>query len=146
MNASLWSTESAIAEFEQQNKNLSIEHTNLKISPNCAGRSLANAITNADRAKSKLEISARVTSILFEENEEVKQQLDEATSKAESVQSELLESNQTNILLKKKLDENDAVNKRFQESLNRIATQMKEQTELEKLVTQLQVKRVEIYI
>ena len=59
--------------------------------------------------------------------------------KAESVQSELLESNNTIILLKQKLDENDLANKRFQESFNKKATQIKEQTEIEKLVKQLQV-------
>ena len=86
-----------------------------------------------------------MTSDLFEENKEVKQQLDEATSKAESLQSELLQSNKTNILLKKKLDEYYLANKRFQESLNKKAAHIKEQTEIEKLLKQLQV-RVEIYI
>ena len=87
-----------------------------------------------------------MTSDLFEENKEVRQQLEEVTSKAESLQSELLESNKTNILLKKKLDEYDLANKRFQESLNKKAAQIKEQTEIEKLVEQLQVMRVEINI
>ena len=96
-----------------------MELSKLKASLNCANRSRANAKTNADRAESKLEISERLTSDLFEENEEVKQQLDEAISKAESLQSELLESNKTNILLKQKLDEYDLANKRFQESLNK---------------------------
>ena len=41
------------------------------------------------------------------------------TSKAESLQSELLESNKTNILLNKKLHEFDLADKRFQESLNK---------------------------
>ena len=68
------------------------------------------------------------------------------TSKAESLQSELLESNKTNILLKKKLDEYDLANKRFQESLNKKAAQIKEQTKIEKLVKQLQVMRLEIDI
>ena len=104
LSGSLWETEFAIADFEQQNKSLLIELNNLKVSLNCANRSRANAKINADRAEPKLEISERVTSDLFEENKEVKQQLDEATSKAESLQSELLESNKTNILLKKKLD------------------------------------------
>ena len=146
LTASLWETEFAIAEFEQQNRNLLMELSNLKVSLNCANRSRANAKTNADRAESKLEISERVTSDLFEENEEVKQQLEEVTSKAEILQSELLESNKTNILLKKKLDEYDLANKRFQESLNNKAAQIKEQTEIEKLVKQLQVMRVEIDI
>ena len=119
LTASLWETEFAIAEFEQQNKNLLMELNNLKVSLNCANRSRANAKINADRAESKLEISERVTSDLFEENKEVKQQLEEVTSKAESLQSELLESNKTNILLKKKLDEYDLANKRFQESLKK---------------------------
>ena len=81
---------------------------------------------------------------MFEENKEVKQQLEEVTSKAESLQSELLESNKTNILLKKKLDDYDLANKQFQESLNKKAAQIKEQTEIEKLVKQLQVMRVEM--
>ena len=119
LTASLWETEFAIAEFEQQNKNLLIELNNLKVSLRCANRSRANAKVNADRAESKLEISERVTSDLFEENKEVKQQLEEATSKAESLQSELLEANRTNILLKQKLDEYDLANKRFQESLTK---------------------------
>ena len=68
------------------------------------------------------------------------------TSKAESLQSELLQSNKTNILLKKKLDEYDLANKRFQESLNKKVAQIKEQTEIKKLVKQLQVMRVEIDI
>ena len=123
-----------------------MELSNLKASLNCANRSPANAKINADRAESKLEISERVTSDLFEENKEVKQQLEEVTSKAESLQSELIESNKTNILLKKKFDEYDLANKPFQESLNEKAAQIKEQTEIEKLVKQLQVMRVEIDI
>ena len=118
----------------------------MKISLKCANRSRANAKINADRAESKLEISERVTSDLFEENKEVKQQLVEVTSKAESLQSELFESHKTNILLEKKLDEYDPANKRFQESSNKKAAQIKEQTEIEKLVEQLQVVRVEIDI
>ena len=146
LTKSLWETEFAIAEFEQQNRNLLMELSNLKVSLNCANRSRANAKINADRAESKLEISERVTSDLFEENKEVKQQLEEVTSKAESLQSELLESNKTNILLKKKLDEYYLANKRFQEPLNKKTAQIKKQTELEKLVKQLQVMRVEIDI
>ena len=122
------------------------ELSNLKVSLNCAIRSRANAKINADRAESKLEVSERVTSDLFEENKEVKQQLGEATSKAESLQSELLEANRTNILLKQKLDEYDLANKRFQESLTKKTTQIKDQSEIEKLVKQLQVMRVEIDI
>ena len=146
LTSSLLETEFAIAEFEQQNRNLLMELRNLKVSLNCANRSRANAKINVDRAESKLEISERVTSDLFEENKEVKQQLEEVTSKAESLQSELLESNKTNILLKKKLDEYDLANKRFQESLNKKTAQIKEQTEIEKLVKQLQVMIVEIGI
>ena len=101
LTASLWGTEFAIAEFEQQNRNLLMELSNLKVSLNCANRSRANAKINANRAESKLEISERVTPDLFEENKEVKQPIEEVTSKAVSLQSELLESNKTNILLKK---------------------------------------------
>ena len=93
LTASIWETEFAIAEFEQQYKNLSTELRNLKASLNCANRSRANAKINADRAESKLEISERFTSDLFDENKELKQQLEEVTSKAESLRSELLESN-----------------------------------------------------
>ena len=146
LTASLWETEFAIAEFEQQNRNLLRELSNLKVFLNCANRSRANAKINADRADSKLEISERVTSDLFEENKEVKQQLEEATSKAESLQSELLEANKTNILLKQKLDEYDLANKRFEESLTKKTNQIKDQYEIEKLVKQLQVLRVEIDI
>ena len=74
--ASLWETGFAIAEFKQQNRNLLMELSNLKASLNCANRSRANAKINADRAASKLEISERVTSDLFEENKEVKQYLE----------------------------------------------------------------------
>ena len=146
LTASLWETEFAIAEFEEQNKNLLIELNNLKVSLRCANRSRANAKINADRAESKLEISERVTADLFEENKEVKQQLEEATSKAESLQSELLEANKTNVLLKQKLDEYDLANKRFHESLTKKTNQIKDQSEIDKLVKQLQVMRVEIDI
>ena len=146
LTASLWETEFAFAVFEQPNKNLLMELSNLKASLNCGNRSRANAKINADRAESKLEISERVTSDWFEENKEVKQQLEEVASKTESLQSELLESNKTNILLKKKLDEYNLANKRFQESLNKKAAQIKEQTKIEKLVKQLHVMRVKIDI
>ena len=146
LTSSLWETEFAIAEFEQQNRNLLMELSNLKAYLNCANRSRKNAKINADRGGTKLEIFERVFSDLFEEKKEVKQQLEEVPSKAESLQSELLESIKTNILLKKKLDEYDLVNNRFQESLNKKAVQIKEQTENEKLVKQLQVMRVEIDI
>ena len=146
MTASLWETEFAIAEFEQQNKNQLAELSNLKVSLKCAKGSPANDESNADRAESKLEISERVTSDLFEENKEVKQQLEEATSKAESLQSELLQANETNILLKQKLDEYDLANKRFQESLIKETTQITDQSEIEKLIKQLQIMRAEINI
>ena len=57
LTASLWETEFAIAEFEQQNKNLLIELNNLKVALRCANRSRANAKINAELAESKLEIS-----------------------------------------------------------------------------------------
>ena len=85
LTKSLWETEFAIAEFEQQNRNWLMELGNLKVSLNCASRSRANAKINADRAESKLETSERVISDLFGENKEVKQPLEEVTSKAESV-------------------------------------------------------------
>ena len=97
---SLWEAEFATAEFEQQKKALLQDLNNLKFSLRCSNRSRANAKLNFDRTQSKLEIPERVTSDLFEENKEVKQQLNEATFKAESLQSEmteLLESNKTNI-------------------------------------------------
>ena len=119
LTTSLWETEFAIAEFEKQNKSLLIELNNLNVSLNCANRSRGNAKINADRDEFKLEVSERVTSDLFAENKEVKQQLEEVTSRAESLQSELLEANKTNILLKQKLDEYDFANKRFQKSLTK---------------------------
>ena len=59
LTASLQETEFAIVEFEQQNKNVLAEFSNLKVSLNCANRSRANAKINADRAESKLEISEK---------------------------------------------------------------------------------------
>ena len=146
LTSSLWETEFAIAEFEQQNRKLLMEPSNLKVSLNCANRSRANAKINADRAESKLEISEKVNSDLFEENKEVKQQLKEATSKAEPLQSELSEANETNILLKQKLDEYDLANKRYQEYFTEKTAQTKDQSEIEKLIKQLQIVRVEIVI
>ena len=64
----------------------------------------ANAKANAGRVESESEISERMTSDLFEDHIEGKQELKEATSKAESLQSELLEANKTNLLPKQKLD------------------------------------------
>ena len=101
LTASLWSTEFAIAEFEQENKNLLIELIILKVSLRCAIRLRGNPKPRADRAESKLEISEKVNSHLFKENKEVEQQTLEGTSKAESLQSEQLEANKTIILLKK---------------------------------------------
>ena len=98
----------------------------MKVFLNCAKRSRAKAKINADRAEFKLEISERVTSDLFEGSKEVKQQIDEATSKAESLQSGMLESNRSNLLFKQKLDEYDLANKWIQKSLNKKAAQIKE--------------------
>ena len=90
MTKCLWETEFAIADFEQQNKALLKELNYLKVSLRCSNRSQANAKLNDDQAESELEISEGVTS---EKNKEKRQKLDEATSKAESLQFELLESN-----------------------------------------------------
>ena len=136
-------TQFAIADFEQQNKALLRELIILKVSLRCANRSETNDKLDADRAASKLKISEPVTFDIFEEIREVKKQFDEATSRAESHQSELPASNRTNIVLKQKFDEYDRAYKRFQESLNKNSTQMKKQTEIEKLLKQLQVMRVE---
>ena len=114
---SLWNTEVAIADLEQQNRSLSIELNNPKVSLRRVNGSRANAKANANRAKSKLEISDCVTSDLFHKNKAIKQH-DEATTKAESLQTEQLEANKTNILLKQKLDEYDIAIERFQESMN----------------------------
>ena len=91
LTASLWRTEFAIAEFEQENQHLLIELNNLKVSLKCSIRSRANGKANAGRAESKIEISEKVTSDSFQEKKEVNQHFEEVTSKAESLQSELLE-------------------------------------------------------
>ena len=107
LTASLWGTEFAIAEFEQKNKNLLIQLNISKVSLLCTNMlklTRANAKGNADRAESESEIAERMTSDLFEENIEGKHELEEATSTAESLQSELLEANKTNSLPKQKLD------------------------------------------
>ena len=57
-----------------------------------------------------------------------------------------MESNKTNILLKEKLDAFDVANKRFKEILDKKDTILKDQTEVDKLVKQLQIMRVEIDI
>ena len=88
LTKSFWETEFAITEVEQQNKKPLTELSKLKVSLTCPNRSRANAKINADPVESELEISERETSDLFEENKEVKQQFDEATSKSESLQSE----------------------------------------------------------
>ena len=146
LTAALWKTEFAIAEFEQRNRSLNIELANLKNALCSANRSRTMAKENATRAEFMLEISERVTSDLFDENQELKNQIEEATSKAESLQSQLLESNKTNILLKEKLDAFDVANKRFKEILDKKDTKLKDQTEVDKLVKQLQIMRVEIDI
>ena len=101
---------------------------------------------NATRAEFKLEISERVTSDLFDENKELKNQIEEATSKAESLQNQLLESNKTNILLNEKLDAFDVANKQFKEILDKKDTRLKDQANIDKLTKQLQIMRVEIDI
>ena len=80
------------------------------------------ATENANRAESKLE---KITSDLFDENKELKKQIEEATSKAESLQNKLLESKETNILLQEKLDAFDVANKRFKEILDKKDTRIK---------------------
>ena len=85
-------------------RNLLLALKYLNVSLRCANNSRGNAIINANRVESKMEKLERVTSDLIKKNREPKQQSDEATSKKESVQPELLEANQTNILLKQKLD------------------------------------------
>ena len=80
---------------------------------------------------------------MLQENKEVKQQLEEATSKSESLQSEQLDANKTNILLKQKLVQYDLAKKRFQESLIKKTKQIKDHSEIEKLIKQLQIVRVE---
>ena len=57
---------------------------------------------NADRAESIFLTSEKVTSDLFEENKKIKSQLDEATAKADCIQSELPETKETNIALEVK--------------------------------------------
>ena len=55
--SSTWNTEFAIAELEQQNRSLSIEMNNLKVSLKRANRSRENAKADANRAEFKLGIS-----------------------------------------------------------------------------------------
>ena len=49
-------------------------------------------------------------------------------------------------MLKQKLDEYDLANKRFQESLTKKTNQIKDQSEIERPIKQLQIMRVEIDI
>ena len=80
----------AIAEFEQQNRSVNIELDNLKNALCSSNRSRAMAKQNANRAEFKLEISEKVTSDLFDVNKELKKQIEEETSKTESLQNERL--------------------------------------------------------
>ena len=80
---------------------------------------------------------------LFDENKEI-QQIDEVTSKTQSIQTELLEAKKTKILLKQKLDEHEIAYKKFQESSNKKITQIKDQNEKEKLLKQLQTMQEKI--
>ena len=146
LTASLWSTEIAIAEFEQQNTNLLNALNSLKVSFRCANRSRANAKANAHRAESKLDILKKLTSDLFEDNKEVEQELEEATSKAESLQIELLEVKNAINLLTKKLDDYDLANKSFQESSTKKTRQITDQADVQKLVKQLNVLKDELAI
>ena len=118
----------------------------MKVSLKCANRLRAKAKKNADCAEFKLEVSERVTSDSIEENKQVKQYLEESTSKAESLQSELLDANKANILLQQNLDEYDLANKRFQVFLTKKTNQIKDQSDIEKLIRQLQIMGVEIDI
>ena len=83
---------------------------------------------------------------MLEDNRDVKQQLEEAASKAESLQTKLLEANKSNFLPKQKLDDYDLANKRFQGSLTGKTNHFKFQAEIEKLVKHLQVMKVEVDI
>ena len=144
LTSSLWNTEFTTAKFQQQNRSLSIELNNPKVSLRCANHSQANAKADVNHVVSKLKISEPFTFDLFEENKEVKQQLDEATSKAESLQTELLEANKTNILLKQNLGMTSPT-KVFKNPWKK-TTEIKNQNEMEKLVKQPQTMQVEIDI
>ena len=108
-------------------------------------RSRAIAKANADGAESELEISEKVTSDLFEDNKEVKEHLEEATSKPESLHSEPLEANETNFLYKQKLDDYDLANRRFQKCLPKKTNEIEDLAEIEKHVKQLQIMKVGIH-
>ena len=62
-----------------------------------------DAKLHADGVESKLQFSEPVTFDLLAEKKEVKQQLDEAITKAHSLQIELLESNEINIFCNRSL-------------------------------------------
>ena len=83
---------------------------------------------------------------MFEENKENKQQLKEATSTAESLQSELSEANKAKNLRRQKMDEYDLANKRFQETVIKKTNQIKDRSEVEKLIKPFQNMRIEINI
>ena len=146
LTAALWKTKFATAEFEQQYHSLNIVLPNLKNALCSSNRSRAMAKEKANRAEFKLEISDKVTSDLFDVNIELKKLIEEETSKAVSLQNELLESNKRNILLKEKLLFFVVANKRFKEILDKKDTRIKDQNDTDKLVKQLQVMRVEIDI
>ena len=136
----------AVADFEQQNKILLTELNFLKVSLRCLNISGANVKVNTDRAEVNLEISDTVTSDLFEENTNIRQQLPEATYRAASLQSEILESNKMNFLPKQKLDDYDLSNRRFNDFSAEKTNQIKDQTEIKPLVKQVQVMREGVVI
>ena len=96
-------------------------------------RSRAIAKDNGDGAHFKIEISAKVTDDWFEKKKQVKQKLEEATSKAESLHCEMLDANKTNILLTQKMDDYDLATRRFRETLTKKTNQIKYQAEVENL-------------
>ena len=83
---------------------------------------------------------------LVRKDKQVKQQLEEETSKVELPQSELIKANKTNVLLKKKMDDHYLANQTFQESLAKKTSEIKDHAEVERRVKHLQVLRVEIDI
>ena len=72
--------------------------------------------------------------------------MDEVTTKAESLQAELLESEKSDFQWMQKLNEYYIAKKQFQESLNKKTNQKEEQSKIDKFVKHLQVIRVEIDI
>ena len=81
LTAALLQIEFAVAEFEQPIRSVNIELANLKNTLRSANRSRAMAKENANRAEFKLEISEKVTSDLFNENNVLKTLMEEATPK-----------------------------------------------------------------